>query len=145
MDNPGESHIMIAHPLTAEEALALLAEPAVAILFDLDDFTVEDGRVLCTSDGEVVVCHVPCRTAARIAGHRISLEFHDGGFRDGSGWFVSIRGHVQPSSEDSMPGVDQLPTDLVVVRITPESVRASRFDPVGSSGRRSPDATPEVL
>jgi hypothetical protein len=140
MEQPGESHIMSGHPLTAEEALALLAEPAVAVLFDLDDFTVEAGRVACTSDGEVLVCHVPHRTATRIAGHRISLEFHDGGFRDGSGWFVSIRGRVQMPGEGAM----RLPADLVGVRVTPESVRASRFDPAGPSARRAPDTTPEV-
>jgi hypothetical protein len=31
MDSHAESHIMIAHPLTADEALALLAQPAVAV------------------------------------------------------------------------------------------------------------------
>jgi hypothetical protein len=59
MDISGESHIMSAQAQTAEEALTLLAEPAVAVLFDLDDVTVEEGRVVCTSDGRTVVCHIP--------------------------------------------------------------------------------------
>ena len=134
MDTSGDSRIMVAHALNAAEALALLAQPAVAVLFDLDDFTVEEGRVLCTSDQETVLCHVPHRTAARIAGHRVSLEFHDGGFRDGSGWFISIRGHA-PSAARDQPSTDTGAAldarDLVPVPITPDSVRASRFDPVG--------------
>jgi hypothetical protein len=146
MDTFGQSHIMIAHPLTADEALALLDEPAVAVLFDLDDFTVEADRALCTSDAETVVCHVPLRTAVRIAGHRVSLEFHDGGFRDGSGWFISIRGlaHPAPARSSVDAGSAPLPTDLVPVRVTPASVRASRFDPVGTSARHAADAAPEV-
>jgi hypothetical protein len=130
------TNIMIARPLTAIEALALLAEPAIAALFDLDDHTVQQGFVVCTSDGRTVECQVPRRTADSVAGHRVSLEFHDGGRHDGSGCFVSIRGRAQTpeSGEPAAAASLALPTDLVALRVVPESVRASRFDPIGPSG-----------
>ena len=137
----GRTVIMIAHRLTADEALALLVEPTSSNLFDLDDPRVEEASVVCRRDGHAVVCDVPSRTAVRIDRHRVGLEFRDGGLRDGRGWFVSIRGRARAlfdapfaADRDEHAGV------VVSVRVSPESVRASRFDAVGRSARPGPES-----
>ena len=122
--------IVIAHPMKAEEALALLAEPAAAVLLDHDDYSVDEDRVVCTSDGETVLCRLPREAAARIVGHRITLELRGDGFGDGPAWFVSIRGRTLHSGE---PVAGTLPATFVAVRVAPDCVRAGWFGPVGPS------------
>jgi hypothetical protein len=124
-----DSHIVIAEPMTDDEALALLAESAVASLVDHDDWSITCDWVSCTSDGNTVVCRLPREIAARIGGHRISVECSDRGAGGVTRWLVSIRGRAdQPIDRgDATPEAGAPARDLVEVRVTPASMSACRF------------------
>ena len=122
------SPIVIAHPLTTAEALALIAEPATAFVFDLDDCTVGEGRVV--AEERSVVCWMIPDAAARIAGHRVNLELEPGP-GDGADWTISILGFAEVDAPGAALG-ERGPSGagVVPVRVRPDLVRATRFDTV---------------